>query len=193
MGSDGRAHGSMPAGVTRRRFLGLVGTAVFTAMIPCPLPAATFPLATEKRRLSLINLHTKESLYTVYWEDGAYVLDALKDIDHILRDHRTGETRPTDPDLLDLLHLIDKKIHRPCTFQIVSGYRSPKTNAMLRKRSAGVAAKSYHTIGKAADIRVPGCSLSFLCRTAAGFRRGGVGYYPHPGFVHVDVGPVRYW
>ena len=187
------AHGFMPAGITRRRFIRLAGVAVFAPMVPCPLLAGTRPFAARKRRLSFHNLHTEENLSTVYWADGAYLTEALDDIDYILRDHRTGTTKPIDPNLLDLLHLIERKIDKPFTFEIVSGYRSPKTNAMLRKKNARVAANSYHTSGKAVDIRIPVCSLSFLHKTAAGFRRGGVGYYPDPGFVHVDVGPVRYW
>lgn len=193
MGSEGGEHGFRPIEITRRKFIRLAGVAMFAPMAPGSLSAASPPTTTGERELSLQNPNTRESLRTVYWADGAYLPDALSEIDYLLRDYRTDDIISIDANLLDILHLIEKKLQKPCTFQVISGYRSPKTNAMLRRRNRAVAAKSYHTLGKAVDIRVPGFRNAFLHRTAVSLKRGGVGHYPKPGFVHVDVGPVRCW
>jgi uncharacterized protein YcbK (DUF882 family) len=145
------------------------------------------------RALSFHNLHTGESLKTVYWSQGKYVSEALVDINYILRDHRTGEIESIDKRLLDLLYAIGKRLGTRNPFKIISGYRSPSTNAFLCKISSGVAKGSLHQKGKAADIRVPGCELSSLRNTAIALKAGGVGFYPQSNFVHVDVGRVRYW
>jgi uncharacterized protein YcbK (DUF882 family) len=115
------------------------------------------------------------------------------DINHILRDHRTGEIKPIDPDLLDLLHALRTRLGTQRPFHVISGYRSPCTNEQLRSRSRGVARKSMHLFGKAVDIRIPGHDLADLRQAALAEQAGGVGYYPRPGFVHVDVGRVRFW
>ena len=145
------------------------------------------------RSLFLMNLHTEESLETVYWSRGEYIEEALVEINYLLRDHRTGEIKAIDKRLLDLLYAIRKKLETQGPFQIISGYRSPSTNALLCRRSSGVAKGSLHQKGKAADIRVPGRRLSSLRNVARDLKRGGVGYYPNANFVHVDVGRVRYW
>jgi uncharacterized protein YcbK (DUF882 family) len=145
------------------------------------------------RSLFLYNLHTGEGLETVYWSRGKYIPKALADINYILRDHRTGEIESIDKRLLDLLYAIGKRLGSQNSFKIISGYRSPSTNAVLCRRSSAVAKCSLHLQGKAVDIRVPGCELSSLRNTAIALKRGGVGYYPTSNFVHVDVGRVRYW
>ena len=185
------------AQLDRRSFLKLgMGTlAVLTT--PSLLKATTAapsPLSTlHERSLSFYNLHTTESLKTVYWATGEYIAPSLADINRVLRDHRTGETHEIDPRLLDLLCDLNLRLGTTEPFQIISGYRSPATNAMLHANSNGVAEHSLHIDGKAVDIRVPGRSLSLLRNTALSMKGGGVGYYPSSDFVHVDVGRVRRW
>jgi len=145
------------------------------------------------RRVDLHNLHTGESLSTVYWEDGGYVPGALAEVNHVLRDFRTGDVHPISPPLLDLLNRLSDRIETRTPFHVISGYRSPRTNAMLHERSHGVANKSLHMQGMAIDIRLAGVDLSRLHQAALSLGAGGVGYYPSSDFVHVDVGPVRRW
>jgi uncharacterized protein YcbK (DUF882 family) len=150
------------------------------------------PLKSEKL-LSLYNTHTGESLQAAYWSRGKYLPGSLAEINHIFRDHRTDEVKALDTQLLDLLHAIGMKLQTTQPFHIISGYRSPQTNELLHRRSNGVATNSLHMYGKAADVRIPGCTLSLLRRVAMDLRGGGVGYYPRANFVHVDVGCTRIW
>jgi len=145
------------------------------------------------RSLELLNLHTGERVTATYWENGRYLPDGLAEINNLLRDHRTGDISEMDPELLDLLVQVRDKLETNAPFHIISGYRSPKTNAMLASHSNGVAKKSFHMQGKAVDIRVPSRSSSSVRQVARTLQRGGVGYYPRSDFVHVDTGNVRYW
>lgn len=145
------------------------------------------------RSLSLLNLHTGERLSATYFENGAYVSDALSALNHVLRDFRTGETHPMAPDLIDLVNSLQARLETRETVHVISGYRSPHTNAVLHERSDGVATHSLHMVGEAMDIRIPGVQLAHLRDAALGMQRGGVGYYPDSDFVHVDVGRVRRW
>jgi len=145
------------------------------------------------RTLAFDNLHTAEKARIEYWADGRYLPDALTEVNRILRDFRTGEVHPIDPRLLDLLHTLQAKVESSRPFQVISGYRSPATNAMLRATGHGAASKSLHMKGLAIDIRLSDCALSDLHDAALQTRGGGVGYYPAEDFVHVDVGPVRRW
>lgn len=145
------------------------------------------------RELSFYNQHTGENLKTSYWAEGNYLPDALADINHILRDYRTDDVLPMDLPLLDLLHTLQGVLATPKPFQIISGYRSPKTNAMLAAHSGGVAKTSLHMQGRAIDIHVEGIPLDQLRRAAIELQVGGVGYYPASNFVHVDTGRVRTW
>lgn len=177
-------------GVSRRRFLQLSAGAA-AGLLVAPAHAGLKPQG--RRVLSLHNLHTGEKLTRTYWADGQYLSEQLAEINHLLRDFRTGETHAMDPHLMDVLYRLQHKVgsHRP--FEIISGYRSPKTNAMLRTGSSGVAKKSLHMQGKAIDIRLPGRELAQLHKAAMSMRAGGVGYYPKSDFIHVDTGRVRYW
>jgi uncharacterized protein YcbK (DUF882 family) len=148
---------------------------------------------TGAKSLSFDNLHTGEKLSVDYWVNGQYVPQALQSIDVVLRDFRNGEIHAIDPKLLDLLNLLHRELDSSVPFSIISGYRSPATNAQLHERSSGVAVKSLHMQGMAADIRLSDRDLSVLHRTAVKMQVGGVGYYPSSDFVHVDVGRVRYW
>jgi uncharacterized protein YcbK (DUF882 family) len=145
------------------------------------------------RTLALYNTHTGESLISTFWRNGHYDRQALAGIDHILRDHRTDQVKTIDVKLLDLLASLVTDLDAREPIQIVSGFRSPVTNATLRQQGRGVAKNSLHTVGKAADIKIPGVALSSLRRAALDLHSGGVGYYPRSGFIHVDVGDVRSW
>ena len=171
----------------RRSFLKL-GAASFLS-----LAAQKAFAALPERKLSLYNIHTGESLETVYWSGGSYVGESLGEIDHVLRDFRTGDVLSMDTRLLDLLHAIRIETGGTAPFHVISGYRSPKTNAFLHANSSGVATHSLHMKGMAADICLPGRDLSSLRKVALDLGVGGVGYYPRSNFVHVDVGRVRHW
>ncbi|MBW1985124.1 MAG: DUF882 domain-containing protein [Deltaproteobacteria bacterium] len=146
-----------------------------------------------KRKLSFYNTHTKESLEVYYYIQGRYQPKALKNINYTLRDHRTDEIKSIDINLLNILYSIRKKLNISEPFHIISGYRSPETNEYLHKSNKGVAKNSYHMYGKAVDFRLPDISLPVLRRTAITLKAGGVGYYPCPNFIHIDVGPIRCW
>ncbi|HEX4095573.1 MAG TPA: DUF882 domain-containing protein [Caulobacteraceae bacterium] len=144
------------------------------------------------RSITLKNLHTDETLDAVYWENGQYVPDALQAVNHVLRDFRTGDVHAIEPRLIDLITDLRTKVGSKAPFQVISGYRSPQTNAMLRELSAEVAQHSLHMDGMAIDIVLEDVDLGGLHRAALDLARGGVGYYPGR-FLHVDVGPVRRW
>lgn len=176
--------------LSRRSFLGY-GAAV--AVIVSPVSAFAKAKQPTEKWLQFDNLHTGEKLKTAYWQNGRYLPDSLKEINHILRDFRTGDVKSIDRDLLELLNALGRKMESKEPFQIISGYRSPKTNAMLRRNSNGVARKSYHMKGMAIDLNLPRQRLSHIRKAALDLKLGGVGYYPKSDFVHVDVGPVRTW
>lgn len=179
--------------LSRRRLLKWGALTVLANLLPCSSFGSTFQDLLPERSLSFYNIHTGESLEAVYWANGKYLSEPLAEMNHILRDHRTGKEVSFDTRLLDLLYSIGMKLEVRQPFYIISGYRSPKTNALLRKWDGGVARKSLHMYGKAVDIRLPGFRLSSLRRVAMAQRGGGVGYYPHSGFVHLDLGSVRFW
>jgi uncharacterized protein YcbK (DUF882 family) len=176
--------------VSRRYFLGAT-----IASLAClgPLPALAHTRKAYERSVSFKHMHTGEKLNVVYWEHGQYVPDALKEISRLLRDHRTGDIKRIDPRLVDLLYAMRRQLGTSKAFDVVSGYRSPTTNAMLRRQSKRVAKSSFHMEGKAIDIRVPGIEPRKLALLARDIGGGGVGYYPRTNFIHLDVGPVRYW
>jgi uncharacterized protein YcbK (DUF882 family) len=185
----------MPPTVERRRLLRAGAGALAAALAAPAISRADVmaPQAAEVRRAALHNLHTGDSFNEVYFESGRYVPQALAEAMRVLRDWRNGEEHVMDPRLFDTLHLISAKLETDRPFQIISGYRSPATNAMLHARSSGVASNSQHTYGKAADVRIEGVDLSRLHEAALSLRAGGVGYYPVSNFVHVDVARVRQW
>ena len=174
----------------RRRDALKVGAALGLTSIA--LPAWSQGLG-EVRRASLKNLHTGDAFNEVYFENGRYLPDALADAQRVLRDWRNGEEHFMDPRLFDALHAIQGRLETRAPYQIISGYRSPKTNAMLHARSSGVASNSQHTYGKAVDVRVEGVDLRNLHKAALDVSAGGVGFYPVSNFVHVDVARVRQW
>lgn len=158
-----------------------------------PLQSAALPFA-GPRRAHLHNLHTGEVLDAVYWESGRYVPDALAEAMRVMRDWRNGKEHVMDPRLFDVLHGVQQKLGtKSKPFQLISGYRSPQTNAMLHAESGQVASHSQHMQGKASDIRVEGVELVHVRNAALSLRAGGVGFYPVSDFVHVDVARVRTW
>lgn len=147
----------------------------------------------ERRFLSLIHTHTGETLSTVYFENNQYIATELSRINWLLRDFRTGDVHPIDPAVLDILADLRALAGRDEPYEVISGYRSPKTNAELRRRSSGVAEHSLHLEGRAIDVRLPGFPTERLHGLALGMQRGGVGFYPRSDFIHLDNGRVRQW
>ena len=147
----------------------------------------------DARGLSFYHTHTGKALSVVYYENGAYVPSALNAIDDFLKDFRNGEQRHMDPALLDVLFDIKLKTRTRAPFQVISAYRSPDTNQMLRDTTAGVAKDSMHLRGQAIDVRLADVPLDTLRAVALDVQRGGVGFYPESEFVHVDTGRVRRW
>lgn len=196
MQQDVRAAGVVRE-LNRRRFLGIGAAAAAAAVVPSRVRAATVPkTGVPERVLSFFNTHTGERLKAAYCCGGVYRPEVLQQVNHILRDFRANEIKPIDPTLLDLLHELGGTLETDQPFHIISGYRSPHTNAILRERGGamtGVASHSLHMEGKAIDIRVPGVRLDNLRAAARSLKLGGVGFYPEPNFVHVDTGRVRQW
>jgi uncharacterized protein YcbK (DUF882 family) len=177
--------------IDRRAFIGRVG---LVCGVAAPIWASGAPAATANdRSVSFVHTHTGEKLTAVYWRDGDYQPQVLQQVNHLLRDFRTNEIHVIDPPLLDLLFELRSKVGSEHAFHVISAYRSPKTNAMLRQSSDGVAEHSMHMLGKAIDVRLESFPTDQLAEVARSLRRGGVGYYRASDFVHVDTGRVRYW
>jgi uncharacterized protein YcbK (DUF882 family) len=147
----------------------------------------------EPRVVELVHTHTREQLSLTVRAGASQSPDALAALDRFLRDHRTGDIHPIDPALLEILADLHDAVGAAGPFHVISGYRSPRTNAVLRERSRGVAAGSLHVEGRAIDVRLPGVDSARLRDAAIGLRRGGVGYYASSDFVHLDTGRVRVW
>ena len=176
----------------RRRFVAGLGAALAAPLIT--LPGATHAMDAS-RTLHFLNTHTNEVLEVTYAVAGRYVASALENARHFLRDFRNGAMHDIDPALLDQLHRLAAATSTRAPFEVISGYRSPETNAMLQKQGHGVATNSLHLQGRAIDIRLADVSLEDLRDAALSMRAGGVGYYPsaESNFVHVDTGRVRTW
>ena len=168
---------------TRRRFLiggsALIATTLF-------VPKFSYAKSSAEKSLNLYNMHTGEWFKQAYFVDGKYLPEALQKLNFFLRDWRNDKTCTMDKRLLDLVHDLQNKMGTAKTFDIISGYRSPETNSMLHKKSNGVAKNSLHKRGLAVDIKMPG-NLRNLRDLARSLKKGGVGYYPTSGFVHVDI------
>ena len=147
----------------------------------------------EERRLGLVNLHTGERVEALYWANGALVDEELRRVDRLMRDHRNGKVTEIDPRLIDKLWHLGQAVGARQSFQLISGYRSPESNARLAASTEGVAEDSFHVRGQAADVRLPGVDLLDLRRAARAQHSGGVGYYPFSDFLHLDTGPTRFW
>ena len=179
--------------LSRRSFVKLGLFAAGAAVLPHSAFAANPSGSIAEKSLAFYNTHTGEKLKTIYWGEGHYFSQSLREINHILRDPRNDEIHDIDTGLLDLLFAIRNQIDTDQPFHVISGYRSPATNEFLRSHTTGVAEHSLHMVGQAIDIRTPGRDLSRLRKVAMALKGGGVGYYPKSDFIHVDVGHVRYW
>ena len=199
-------HPSAP-GVTRRRFLGGLA-AVAGALALSPLRASAFASASTstagstdgvvaaergERVLSFVHTHTGDRIALAYWGDGSYLPEGLERLEAFLGDHRNGERHVIDPALLDQLHHLRLATGSRAPFQVISAYRSPRTNDALRAAGGGQARHSLHMQGRAIDVRLADVRTSVLRDAALEAGRGGVGFYPGQDFVHVDTGPVRRW
>ena len=166
---------------------------MLAAALPWARRVAAEETSADPRALSFRNLHTGEEVDVVYRADGQLDAAALREIDWVLRDFRTGEAHQMDRRLLDLLWRLRTALDTTEPYEVISGYRSAATNAMLARQSAGVSRVSLHMRAMAIDVRVPNRELSVVRDTALTLRLGGVGYYPTSDFVHVDVGRPRFW
>ncbi len=174
---------------TRRAVLRGIGCTAAIFALPGPVIGA----GRELRRLSFYHTHTQASLELVYHDGQQYVPEALEQINTFLSDFRTRDVHPIDPDLLDMLLATRSAIGSDQCFEVISGYRSPTTNDMLRGKTNGVAKTSLHMQGRAIDVRLTGIQTSHLHRAAIDLGQGGVGYYPQSDFIHLDTGRVRSW
>ncbi len=179
-------------GVSRRSFLARVGVAAAGALL-VPSADAFASSLSKQRRITLFNTNTKEEWGFTVAPRQNYDYGLLTDFNRFLRDHRTDEIHAMDPALLDMLYAVTLLSGGRGEFNIISGYRCPETNQMLRKYSHGVAEHSLHMQGKAIDLRAEDVSTRTLQQVAMALQQGGVGYYGAADFVHMDTGDVRYW
>ncbi|EEW26035.1 YcbK family protein [Rhodobacter ferrooxidans] len=180
-------------GITRR---GLLGVFAATAAIAAPTYSNAFGLlrgAGDIRMIRMYSGRTGESMDTIYWIEGEYIPEVLKEINHFMRDWRTDEKIKMDPRTIDIMAASHRLMDINEPYMLLSGYRSPATNAMLRSRSRGVAKHSLHMVGQAGDLRLKSRSVGQMARAAEACASGGVGRYSHSNFVHMDCGPVRHW
>jgi uncharacterized protein YcbK (DUF882 family) len=178
--------------VSRRNFLRGVLIGV-PAAVALGGPGRALAATLEKRSIELVNTHTAESLKVDYFLGGSYCEQSLFALNHLLRDFRTGDVAPIDPQLFDLLHGVAALAGKEPRFEVISGFRSPATNAMLNERSSGVAKHSLHMEGRAIDVRLQGYRTDGLRDLALSMQAGGVGFYRKSDFVHLDTGRVRTW
>ncbi len=174
--------------ISRREVLGMVAG---SALLLAPLVPRAQSITT--RSVSFLHTHTGEKLAVNYWCDGQFQAQCLQPLNHFLRDFRTGEVATMDAGLLDILHQLQVLADRDSTFEVISAYRSPQTNANLSSNSSGVAKRSLHMEGKAIDVRLTGFSTKKLQQLALSNQHGGVGFYAKSDFVHLDTGRVRAW
>lgn len=179
--------------VSRR---GLLGAFAAVTVAAAPTYSNAFGLlrgAGDVRRIKMYSGRTGESLDTIYWVEGEYIPEVLKEINHFMRDWRTNEVKSMDARTVDIMAAAHSLMDVSEPYMLLSGYRCPKTNAMLRSSSKGVARNSLHLKGQAADLRLKSRSVGQMARAAEACAAGGVGRYSRSDFVHMDCGPVRHW
>lgn len=182
-----------PMGFTRR---GLLAAFATTAVAAAPTYANAFGFLRgggDVRRIRMYSGRTGESIDTIYWIDGKYVSEALNEITYFMRDWRSDETKDIDPRTIDIAAAAHRLLDVNEPYMLLSGYRTAKTNALLRSSSRGVARNSLHMKAQAADLRLRSRSVSQMYRAAAACEAGGVGKYSRSNFVHMDCGPIRTW
>ncbi|MFN3845894.1 MAG: YcbK family protein [Paracoccaceae bacterium] len=180
-------------GLTRR---GLMGAFAASLVVAAPTYSNAFGLlrgAGDIRRIRMYSGRTGESIDTIYWVEGEYIPEVLKEINHFMRDWRSGDAIKIDPRTVDIMAASHRLMDVTEPYMMLSGYRSPKTNAMLRSQSSGVARNSLHLRGQAADLRLKSRSVGQMAKAASACASGGVGKYSRSNFVHMDCGPVRTW
>lgn len=181
------------SGFTRR---GLIAAFAATAVAAAPTCSNAFGFlrgAGDIRRIRMYSGRTGETLDTIYWIEGEYIPEALNEITYFMRDWRSDKTKEIDPRTLDIAAAAHRLLDVSEPYMLLSGYRTPQTNAMLRSSSRGVARNSLHMRGQAADLRLRSRSVSQMYRAAAACEAGGVGKYSRSNFVHMDCGPIRTW
>lgn len=178
--------------LSRRDFLILAAsfctTIAAASLTPTSLMASLRPRFSS-RKLSFVNIHTQETFEGVYWREGQYSEKALRRLAYLLRDRRNQKEHPIDPQLFDVLHRLQTSLGSQDAYQVICGYRSKETNALLHHTRTGVAKNSLHCKGKAIDIRIESTPLKELRNAAVALKAGGVGYYPRSDFIHLDIRP----
>lgn len=180
--------------LSRRNFL--IGSAATLAVAAMPKLALAVDNTSgyyDFQPLNFLNVHTNEKLVVRYRDQNGYIAGALNEVNDFFKDYRTGTQHEMDPRLLDRIYALNMRFGGKNNFELISGYRSPQTNSMLRENSHGVAKNSFHMQGKAADIRMPGQNLDEVYKVANAMGLGGTGVYHKSNFIHVDTGPVRTW
>jgi uncharacterized protein YcbK (DUF882 family) len=185
--------GSKTQGITRRGLLGAFAATVVTAAPTYSNAAGFLRGGGDVRRISMFSGRTGERIDTIYWIEGEYIAEALNEVNQFMRDWRNGQTIGIDTRTIDIMAASHRLIEASNPYMMLSGYRSPQTNEMLRSKSSGVARNSLHMRGQAADLRIEGHSVSQISRAAASCQAGGVGRYSGSNFVHMDCGQVRIW
>lgn len=189
-GTDDSVKSPGKGGLSRRAFA--LGCAAGLCL-PWSASRGSAKIVYPDRTLSLNNAHTGEQENITYWSDGNYLESGLNQINWLMRDFRTGDIKAIDPRLLNILYLLSRKVENEKPVLLLSGYRSKKTNDMLRKTTEGVARRSFHMAGRAVDIRMPHIESVDVQKAALRLGGGGVGYYSSSNFVHLDTGPIRTW
>lgn len=180
-------------GISRRGLLGAFAATAITAAPTFANAAGFLRGGGDIRRIRMYSGRTGERVDTIYWIEGDYVAEAVKEINHFMRDWRTDSVKQIDLRTVDIMSAAHNLMEANEPYMLLSGYRSPQTNAMLRSRSRGVAKNSLHMTGQAADLRLSSRSVSQIASAAAACRGGGVGKYSQSNFVHMDCGVVRTW
>ncbi|PVA06092.1 YcbK family protein [Thalassorhabdomicrobium marinisediminis] len=179
--------------ISRRGLLGAFAATALTAAPTYSNAAGFLRGGGDIRRLRMYSGRTGESIDTIYWIEGQYIGEAINEINRFCRDWRNGQVLQIDTRTIDIVAATQNLLETDQPYTLISGYRSPQTNAMLRANSSGVARNSLHLQGKAVDLRMQGRSVNQMARAAAACRAGGVGRYSGSNFVHMDCGPVRAW
>jgi uncharacterized protein YcbK (DUF882 family) len=180
-------------GMSRRALLGIFAATAVTAA-PFFANAPAFARGSgDIRRIRMYSGRTGESIDTIYWIEGEYIPEVMKEINHFMRDWRSNDALKMDLRTVDIMAASHRLMDVTEPYMLLSGYRSPKTNAMLRSRSSGVAKNSLHMKGQAADLRLKSRSVGQMAKAASACAAGGVGRYSRSNFVHMDCGPVRVW
>ncbi len=185
--------GTKTQGITRRGLLGAFAATALTAAPTYSKAAGFLRGGGDVRRISMFSGRTGERIDTIYWIEGEYIAEALNEVNRFMRDWRNGETIGIDTRTIDIMAASHRLLEATNPYMMLSGYRSPQTNAMLRRKNSGVARNSLHMRGQAADLRIQGHSVAQISRAASSCQAGGVGRYSGSNFVHMDCGQVRIW